>query len=104
MSDQPERHPIVDLDFLQGLISADDYPSAAQRNEEQGTTAVRLDIGTNGRVTNCTVTSSSGSASLDSTTCRLLTSRARFTPARDDTGQATSDSVSTRITWRLVSE
>jgi periplasmic protein TonB len=30
-----------------------------------------------------------------------MTSRARFTPARDSSGQPTGDSVSSRITWRL---
>lgn len=86
---------------LQGLITAEDYPAAAQRNEETGTVAVRLTVGTNGRVSNCTVTSSSGSSSLDSTTCRLLRSRARFTPAKDNRGQPIADTTSTRITWRL---
>jgi periplasmic protein TonB len=86
---------------LLSLLSDEDYPSSALRNEEQGTTAVRLEIGPNGRVTGCTVTSSSGSASLDDTTCKLLSRRARFTPARDDTGQPTNDTYTQRVTWRL---
>jgi periplasmic protein TonB len=36
---------------LQGLFSGDDYPQDALRNEQSGTTSVRLDIGTDGRVT-----------------------------------------------------
>jgi protein TonB len=86
---------------LPGLITTDDYPQDAIRNEQQGTTAIRLDVGPDGRVTNCTVTSSSGSSSLDNTACRLLKSRARFTPATDSTGAKVSDSVSTRIRWQL---
>ena len=46
---------------LTSLFSTDDYPPSALRNEEQGTTAVRLTIGPDGRVTGCTVTASSGS-------------------------------------------
>jgi hypothetical protein len=30
-----------------------------------------------------------------------MRSRARFTPSRDSNGQATTDSVSARITWRI---
>ena len=86
---------------LQGLFSGDDYPSSALDNEEQGTVGVRLAIGPNGRVTGCDVTASSGSRTLDSATCRILRSRARFTPATDSTGNPTTGSFSQRITWRL---
>jgi len=89
---------------LASYVSNDDYPGAAVRNEEQGTTGFRLDVGPDGRVTNCTVTASSGSSSLDSTTCRLMRSRARFTPATDSTGAKTNDSVSGRIRWVLPSD
>ena len=86
---------------LQGLFSADDYPADAQRNDEQGTVGVSLSIGTDGRVSGCNVTSSSGSRSLDNATCRILRSRARFTPAKLSNGQPTADTYSQRITWRL---
>ncbi len=86
---------------LQGLITSSDYPSSAQDNEEQGTVTVRLAIGTDGRVTGCSVSGSSGSRTLDSTTCRVLQRRAKFTPARDSSGQPTSGSFTQRITWRL---
>jgi len=82
-------------------ISDADYPPSALRAEEAGTTGFRLEIGTNGRVTNCSVTSSSGSSALDSATCRLLRSRARFTPAKDQNGNPTTDTYSSRIVWRL---
>jgi protein TonB len=89
---------------LASYISNDDYPSSALRNEEQGTTGFRLDVGPDGRVSGCTVTASSGSAALDSATCRLLRSRARFTPATDSTGAKTSDSVSGRIRWQIPAD
>jgi protein TonB len=89
---------------LASYVSDDDYPQDAIRNEQQGTTGFRLEVGPDGRVTNCTVTSSSGSSSLDSTTCRLMRSRARFTPATDSSGGKTSDSVAGRIQWRLPEE
>jgi protein TonB len=89
---------------LASYVSNDDYPDSAIRNEEQGTTGFRLDVGPDGRVTNCSVTSSSGSSSLDSTTCRLMRSRARFTPATDSSGARTTDSVSGRIRWVLPAD
>jgi len=86
---------------LQGLFRGDDYPQAAIRNDEQGAVLVRLSIGTDGRVTNCSVSSSSGSRALDRATCRILQSRARFTPARDNRGNPTTDTISQRIRWVL---
>ena len=89
---------------LPGLITTDDYPQSALRNGDQGTTAVSLTIGPNGRVSGCNVTSSSGSGSLDSTTCSVLTRRARFTPAKDQNGQPIGDTTSVRIKWVVPAE
>ncbi len=89
---------------LASYFSDDDYPPSALRNEESGRTAFRLSIGADGRVTDCNVTSSSGSSALDATTCSLLKRRARYTPARDDNGNATTDTASGSITWRLPEE
>lgn len=86
---------------LSSLVSTEDYPVAALRAGEQGTVQVKLAVGTNGRVTNCMVTSTSGSSALDSATCRLLTSRARFTPARDSAGSPVAAEVIHRQSWRL---
>ena len=86
---------------LQSYFSTDDYPSAAQRANEEGTASFSLTVGPDGRVQACTVTASSGSTSLDAATCRILRSRARFTPARDNTGQPTTDTVRNRIRWVL---
>lgn len=87
---------------LQGLFRGDDYPQTAIERNEQGSVTVRLTVGTNGRVSNCSVTSSSGSRTLDSATCRILQSRARFTPAKNNQGQTTTDTVSQRIRWVLA--
>ena len=86
---------------LQGLFRSDDYPQSAIIAEEQGSVTVRITVGTNGRVANCSVTSPSGSSALDRATCRILQSRARFTPARDNHGNPTTDSLSQRIRWVL---
>ncbi|HEY0312812.1 MAG TPA: energy transducer TonB [Allosphingosinicella sp.] len=82
-------------------VSDADYPSDAIRREEQGATRFKLAVGPDGRVSSCTVTASSGSAALDMATCRLMKSRARFAPARDTSGNPTTDMVSSSILWRL---
>ncbi len=87
---------------LQGLFSGDDYPQDALRNEETGATSVSLSIGPDGRVTGCSVTRSSGSRSLDNATCRILRSRARFTPAKLSNGQPTTDTYSQTIRWQIA--
>ena len=89
---------------LNSYFSTDDYPAGALRNNEQGTTGFSLTIGPSGRVDACSVTSSSGSSALDQATCRILRSRARYTPARDENGNPTSGRDSGRVTWRLPAE
>ena len=86
---------------LASYVSDTDYPAAAIRGEEQGTARFRLTVGADGRVTGCAITGSSGSSSLDAATCRIMKSRARFTPARDSSGAATADTVSNAIRWVL---
>jgi TonB family protein len=84
---------------LASYLTAADYPPAAIRAGEQGTVHFRLDVGTDGRVTGCTITESSGSSILDSTTCRILYARARFIPATDAAGKPVPDRVASTIRW-----
>lgn len=82
-------------------FSTDDYPGSAQRAGEQGTTGVRLEIGADGRVANCAVTASSGSAALDDVTCKLFMRRGRYNPAKDAAGNAMATTLSDRVRWEL---
>ena len=84
-----------------GYFTNDDYPASALRAEEEGTTSFRLDIGPDGRVAECTVTGSSGSAALDAATCRILRARARYAPARDAAGNPIAGRDHGRIAWRI---
>jgi protein TonB len=86
---------------LASYISDADYPAEAVARREQGTVGFRLSISTAGRVEDCSITQSSGSALLDSTTCRIMQSRARFTPARDAVGAPVADWMDARIRWVL---
>jgi protein TonB len=89
---------------LASYVSDSDYPASAIRSEEQGTTRFRLTVGPDGRVKDCAVTTSSGSSALDSATCRIMKNRARFVPARESSGEPTSDTVSSGIRWVLPTD
>ena len=84
-----------------GSISDDDYPSAAQRAGDSGSTSVSYTIGADGRVASCEVRKSSGSSSLDDQTCKLIRSRFRFKPAEDASGNKLTETRSQTVTWRL---
>jgi TonB family protein len=86
---------------LTSLVADDDYPPAALRANEQGTVGFTLDVGPNGRVTACAIVRTSGSAALDSATCRIMRARARFIPARDRAGMPVADHYSGSIVWRI---
>ncbi|MEO7655385.1 MAG: energy transducer TonB, partial [Sphingomicrobium sp.] len=88
---------------LRTLFSSDDYPASATSSGAEGTVQASLTIGPDGRVTGCSIVRSAGNSSLDSATCNILRRRAKFTPARDTNGQATSDTIRTPpIVWRLT--
>lgn len=93
--------PVAVQGTIAGLLSDDDYPAEAIRNEEQGTAGFRLTVSADGKVTHCFITRSTGSLTLDETTCRIISERGRFTPARDAGGKAISGNFDGRIMWRL---
>lgn len=79
----------------------DNYPTSALRAEKEGRVGVRVTISPDGRVTACTVTSSSGTPELDSAACAGMQSYARYEPALNDAGQPTTGSASTAIVYKL---
>lgn len=87
---------------LRTLFSADDYPAAAQSAGAEGTAQAEITIGPDGRVVGCNITRSTGNSALDSATCSIIRRRAKYVPARDSNGNATTDTIQTPpITWRL---
>lgn len=83
------------------LFSTNDYPAEAIRNNEQGTVAFELSINRLGWVSGCRIVESSGSKALDRATCNILSSRARFEPARDESGKRITDQYKGKIRWEL---
>jgi protein TonB len=82
-------------------VTTEDYPSRALREEREGVTGIAFDIGVDGKVSNCRVTSSSGSPELDDATCRNFTRRARYKPAQNDAGQPMLASGNQRVRWQM---
>jgi len=87
--------------WISGGLQNSDYPSRALRDRLQGRVSVRFTVLTSGRIANCRVVASSGSPMLDATTCRLLTQRLRFRPARDSAGAAIETELGSDYTWGI---
>jgi TonB family protein len=86
---------------LATYIRAGDYPREAIRRREQGRVEFELAVSPEGVPTACRVLESSGSATLDEATCRIMGERPRFTPAHDAEGRPIADTVRSAIHWSL---
>lgn len=93
--------PARSVQPLASYVTSDDYPALAIRAGEQGLVEFALRVGADGRPAGCSVLNQSRSVALEVATCQLLTSRARFEPARDKSGQAVEAAVRGRIKWVL---
>lgn len=82
-------------------VTTADYRSSWINREMVGTARFQLEIAADGRVQSCTITSSSGHPELDAATCALVTRRARFDPAKDETGARTSGNYTSSVKWEL---
>ncbi|WP_254602048.1 energy transducer TonB [Sphingomonas bacterium] len=71
---------------IKGSLSFSDLPEALRATGVEGVVGVRYHIEANGRVSDCAITRSSGSESLDQNTCALIQRRFRFDPSRDPQG------------------
>ncbi|HYD25058.1 MAG TPA: TonB family protein [Croceibacterium sp.] len=82
-------------------ISTDDYPRRPLTDGVEGTARYSLVVGTGGRVSSCEITRSTGNAQLDEATCRLLTRRARFDAATDESGAKVLGTYSGSVRWDI---
>ncbi len=82
-------------------VTTDDYPSDALSAEASGTSRIKWEINTAGRVENCVVVASSGNASLDRAACSNITRRGRYSPALDQAGNPIRSSSGRNVVWRL---
>ncbi len=76
------------------------YPRDALRDGIEGVVGFRLEVSAEGRPTSCSVTASSGNASLDKAACDNLMKRARFDPELRN-GEKVPSSYSNRVRWQI---
>ena len=79
----------------------DDYPDAARRVGAQGDAEFSVLVGTDGKPKECRVTKSAGHPALDTATCDLIMRRARFNPAKDESGKPKEFYYANRVRWRM---
>jgi len=84
-----------------GWVTTDDYKSNWINREMVGTARFRLEVAPSGKVESCAITRTSGHPELDRATCDLVTKRARFDPAKDDSGAKVSGTYTSSVQWTL---
>lgn len=87
--------------LLSGAITSRDYPKQERAARIGGSVTATFLVGTDGRAHGCVVTGSSGNATLDATTCRLIETRFRYAPALDPNGLPVSEQRGWRQRWWL---
>ena len=97
----PPAPPVRTAAIIQagGSCAKPDYPSASRRLEEEGTVALKLLIGVDGRVLQAEVEKSSGFQRLDDAARNAL-SKCQFKPGTVD-GKPEQSWANIKYTWRL---
>lgn len=90
---------VILLGSVGDLVSSDDYPSEALSRNERGTVVYSVEVTETGRPRDCQIVSSSGSPSLDQTTCRVILERARFIAASDGAGGRKRARTTSQFRW-----
>lgn len=81
------------------IVSARDYPRGGREAREGASVVIALTVGTDGRVTGCSVMRPSPDPQADAITCRLATRRFRFRPALDANGRPIESTYGWRQSW-----
>lgn len=82
-----------------GELRTRDFPSSGVGERDGRFIVVRYVVGTDGRVKNCRVVQSSGSAEADAITCKLIEQRFRYRPAEDAAGTPVQDETGWKQWW-----
>ena len=88
--------------LIRGRLRFADLPPGLRGVSAGGTVSVRYDVGTQGRVSNCTITGSSGDPALDSATCDLIERKFRYEPSRSPDGEAVASSIEESHRWEVA--
>lgn len=81
------------------FFKSSDYPRDALSENLGGITRVTFWIGADGKASGCKVVETSGSTSLDATTCAVIDSRAKLTPAIDRSGNPVVSLSFAEVNW-----
>lgn len=82
----------------------DAYPPELVEAQVQGRVVATLTVGTNGRVTDCVIVTSSGNARLDNVTCAISKRSVKFSPAKDENGNPITSTYRLPVRWQVPSE
>lgn len=88
--------PIDELSWFK----VNDYPADAQKAGKEGVVIFEVTVGADGKPSACRIARSSGTPSLDETTCRVVMERAHFKPAMVN-GKAVTGVYTKPTSWRL---
>lgn len=88
--------------ITRGDFKPSDYPKALRETRPRGRTWTEIMVAVNGRPLSCRVTRSSGTALLDSETCRIIMQRFRFRPGRDPAGKPVVAPFDIDIAWEFL--
>lgn len=94
-----DARPVDIADWAQAIQQ--NYPSEALMKGEEGLVTMPIDIGEDGRVSNCKVLETSGSLALDISACSRMEAYARYEPARDAQGQSIASSTTQSVRYLL---
>ncbi len=81
------------------ITSTRDYSREGREARAGKQVIVMLQVGTDGRVTHCSIYKASGDPQADATTCRLAMERFRFRPALDQTGASVESTYGWQQRW-----
>jgi TonB family protein len=86
---------------LNRIFSPDDYPGMSLDKNQQGSVRLTFLVDEKGGVADCSVEETSGVPALDTMSCYVIRSRARFDPAVGPDGRPIRSAHDTRITWKI---
>ena len=96
----PPPPPPTELKAIEKTHSLPPYPALSQRMGEQGTTLLKVAIDNTGKVTECTVVTSSGSTRLDSAAVEYVKANWRWQPPTQ-AGKPVAATTEVSVKWDL---
>jgi protein TonB len=90
--------------LISGRIRDSDDPRSPAEAARTQVVYLRFVVAPTGRVSECSVTRSSGNRLLDDTTCRLIQRRLRYRPARDAYGRPVAETIRGEHVWEVGPE